>query len=175
MDINTAGFDVVKRLSDNHDLVDVMISIEDYLDKNNIYVFKNWIDGELVDGPYVEPYWVKVTFKWDYKNMPDPSAAMRLVPHGTKIFFKKDWQNVPQPIKKPDDYEPGTHKPRIKKERVWLVEMLIPRRFLDEVNDKVMDLYGEKVDDIGKLTGPEETPEPIDQSALPGPEEVGNA
>ena len=164
MDLNSAGIDVIKRLDSNEDLVDVMISIEDYLDKNNLYVFKNWIDGELVDGPYVEPYWVKVTFKWDYEKMPDPAGAARLLPHGTKVFFKKDYQNVPQPIKKPSDYEPGTHKPKIKKERVWIVEMLIPRRFLDEINNKVMDLYGEKVDDIGKLTGPGETPPPMDNA-----------
>lgn len=151
MELNNAGIEVVKRLNDNADLVDIMISIEDYLDKNNVYVFKNWIDGELVDGPYIEPYWVKVTFKWPYKQMPDPSAGVRLLPHGTKIFFRKDYENIPQPIKEPGDYEPGTHKPKIKKEKVWLVDMLIPRRFLDFINDKVVDLYSEKEADNEKL------------------------
>jgi hypothetical protein len=150
MDLNDSGKQVVKRLDDNPDLVDVLISIEDYFDRNNLYVFKNWIDGELVDGPYVEPYWVKVTFKWPYKQMPDPSGGKRLLPHGTKILYHRDYENVPQPIKKPDDYEPGTHKPKIKKEKIWLVEMMIPRRFLDEINDKVMDLYGEKIEDVGQ-------------------------
>lgn len=154
MELNDDGVAVVKRLDDNPDLVDVMISIEDYLDRNNIYVFKNWLDGQLIDGPYIEPYWVDVTFKWPYKKMPDPSAGMRLIPHGTKIFFKKDYENVPQPIKEPSDYEPGTHKPKIKKEPVWLVNMLIPRRFLEEINDKVMDLYGKKLDNVDAISEP---------------------
>lgn len=138
--------DVVKRLSDSTDLVDVMIGIEDYLDRSNIYVFKNWIDGELVDGPHVEPYWIKVTFKWDYKNMPDPEGGLRLLPHGTKIFYKKDKEMVPQPIKEPSDYEPGTHKPKIKAEKVWLVTLLIPRRFIENINDEVLDLYSSKTE-----------------------------
>jgi len=137
---------VVKRLSDSPDLVDVMINIEDYLDRSNIYVFKNWIDGELVEGPHIEPYWVKVVFKWDYHNMPDPEGGLRLLPHGTKIFYKKDKEMVPQPIKEPSDYEPGTHKPKIKPKKVWLVTLLIPRRFLEDIEDEVLDLYGSKTD-----------------------------
>lgn len=138
--------DVVKRLSDNPDLVDVMIGIEDYLDRSNIYVFKNWIDGELVDGPHIEPYWIKVVFKWDYKHMPDPEGGLRLLSHGTKIFYKKDKEMVPQPIKEPSDYEPGTHKPKIKPEKIWLVTLLIPRRFIENINDEVLDLFSSKTD-----------------------------
>ena len=168
MELNDTGKSVIKRLNDNTDLVDVMISIEDYLDKNNIYVFKNWLDGELVDGPYIEPYWVKVTFKWPYKQMPDPTAGLRLIPHGTKIFFKKDYENVPQPINSPDDYEPGTHKPKIKKEKVWLVDMLIPRRFIEMINDKVMDLYTEKEAQITPVSNNQPPPqtEPGDTNAV---------
>lgn len=139
---------VVKRLDDSPDLVDVMLSIEDYLDRNDIYAFKNWINGELVNGPYIEPYWITVTFKWDYKCMPDPNACKRLLSHGTKIFFKKAKQNVPQPIIKPSDYEPGTHKPKIKSEPVWLVTMMIPRRFVEDIKDEVMNLYDDRVEDM---------------------------
>ena len=92
---------LIKRLSDSSDLVDLAISIEDYLDTNNIYVFKNWIDGELVDGPYVEPYWIRVSFKWPYDKMPDPTGGLRLTQHGTKIFFRIAHENVPQPIHQP--------------------------------------------------------------------------
>ena len=138
----------VKRIDDTPDLVDVMIGIEDYLDRNDIYAFKNWILGELIDGPYIYPYWIKVTFKWEYNKMPDPSGAARLLPHGTKIIFKIDAENVPQPIKTPSDYEPGTHKPKIKSEKVWLVEMMIPRRFIEDLDKEVMDLYDDKIDDM---------------------------
>lgn len=140
--------EVVKRLDDHPDLVDVMIGIEDYLDRNNIYAFKNWILGELVDGPHIKPYWVIVTFKWSKDHLPDPQGAKRLLSHGTVIKYRKDYENVPQPIITPSDYEPGTHKPKIEKEQVWLVEMMIPRRFIIDIEQSVMDLYDEEVEDM---------------------------
>lgn len=146
---------VVKRLDDSPDLVDVMLSIEDYLDRNDIYAFKNWIHGELIEGPFVRPYWIKVAFKWPFKKMPDPRACKRLIPHGTKIWFAKKKENVPQPILTPSDYAPGTHKPKIKKEPVWVVTMLIPRRFVEDIKDAVMDLYDDRVDDMDTVVDAE--------------------
>lgn len=137
---------VIARLSDNTDLVDVMISIEDYLDTNDMYGFKNWIEGEIVGGPFVKKYWVKVTLKWPYKKMPDPSAGLRLLKHGTKIQYMIGTEEIPIKVEKPDDYQPGTHKPRTKKVKVWLVELMIPRRFVESLGKEIMDLYDEEVD-----------------------------
>ena len=148
MDKIEKSLQAIRRLDDSPDLVDILISIEDYLDRNDIYAFKNWHLGELVDGPNVRPYWISVTFKWPYKHMPDPMGGARLLPHGTKVMFKVDKENVPQPIKTPSDYEPGTHKPKIKAEKVWLVEIMIPRRFVEDLDSEIMDLYDERVDDI---------------------------
>lgn len=138
----------VKRLDDIPDLVDIMIGVEDYLDRNDMYSFKNWILGELIDGPHVKPYWVKVSFKWDYERMPDPQGGLRLLPHGTKVWFRMEEENVPQPINEPGDYEPGTNKPKIKPERVWVVELAIPRRFVENLDEEIMDLYDDRVDDM---------------------------
>lgn len=142
------SIEALKRLDDSPDLVDIMISIEDYLDRNDIYAFKNWILGELVDGPIVMPYWIKVTFKWDYKKMPDPGGALRLLPHGTQVEYTLDYEEVPQPIKSPSDYQPGTHKPKIKKEKVWVVDMMIPRKFIEDIDSEIIDLYDDRVDDM---------------------------
>lgn len=139
---------VVRRIDDSPDLVDIMISIEDYLDRNDIYAFKNWIHGELIDGPHISPYWIRVSFKWPHRCMPDPRGGLRLLPHGTKVRFGKECENVPQPIEEPGDYEPGTHKPRIKKEMVWVVELTIPRRFVEDIESEIMDLYDDRVDDM---------------------------
>lgn len=148
MDNITRAMQAVKRIDDSPDLVDIMIGIEDYLDRNDMYAYKNWMLGELVDGPYIQPYWISVTFKWPYKSMPDPQGGMRLIPQGTKVSFKLDKENQPQPIEKPGDYKPGTHKPKIKAIKVWLVELMIPRRFIDDIDDEVMDLYDERAEDI---------------------------
>ena len=35
---------------------------------------------------------------------------------------------------------------KMKKEKIWLVDMLIPRRFVESISKEVMDLYDEDVD-----------------------------
>jgi len=147
MDNVDKALQAVRRIDDSPDLVDIMISIEDYLDRNDIYAFKNWINGELIDGPIVKPYWISVTFKWPHKQMPDPMGGVRLLPHGTKINFRLENENVPIKVTTPADYQPGTHKPKIKTEKVWVVDMLIPRRFVEDIDTEIMDLYDDRVED----------------------------
>jgi hypothetical protein len=141
-----AAENLISRLNDNNDLLDIMISIEDYLDSNDIYGFKNWMIGEIVGGPYVRRYWVRVTLKWDYEDMPDPSAGLRLLKHGTRIQFRKAKEQYPIKIETPSDYQPGTVKPKFKEKDVWMVDLNIPRKFIEGVSDEVLDLYDEEVD-----------------------------
>jgi len=137
----------VRRLDDSPDLVDIMIGIEDYLDRHDIYAFKNWIHGELIQGPIVKPYWVTVQFKWPHRQMPDPQGGVRLLPHGTKILFRLMNQRVPVKVTKPSDYQPGTHKPKIITEKIWVVEMMIPRRFIEDIDQEIMNLYDDRIED----------------------------
>lgn len=139
--------EVIKKLTAKQDLLDVMLDIEDYFDNNNLYVFDNWFKGELVNGPLVKKYWIEATFKYPYHHMPDPEGGLRLTQHGTKIQYEKTFQMVPVPIQSPDDYEPGTKKPRMKKEKVWLIHMKIPRRFVETLDPEMLDIYDEEVED----------------------------
>jgi len=139
--------EIIKRLTAKQDLMDVMLDIEDYFDSNNLYVFDNWFKGELVDGPRVRKYWIEVTFKYPYTQMPDPEGGLRLTQHGTKIKYERSHQLVPQPINSPSDYEPGTKKPRMKREKVWLVHMRIPKRFVETLDPEMLDIYDEEVED----------------------------
>jgi hypothetical protein len=144
-DIN-AGAEVVKRLSDSEDLVDILIDIEDYFDRNNLYVFKNWMDGEVVGGPFVKRYWVKLILKYPYKKMPDPDGGLRLLKHGTRIRYDIGVEEYPMEVKSESDFQPGTKKPKMAKRKVWLITMLIPRRFVQNLDSEIMDQYDEEVD-----------------------------
>jgi hypothetical protein len=145
--LETSASDVVNRLARKPDLVDIMIDIEDYLDSSNLYVFDNWINGVLVQGPRVQKYWIDVTFKYDHDQMPDPDGGLRLTAHGTKVSFQRAKEVRPLPINNPSDYEPGTHKPRMKAFPVWLVHMRIPRRFVEAVNQDLLDQYDDEAED----------------------------
>lgn len=138
--------EVVRRITDSEDLVDILIDIEDYLDGNNLYVYKNWKLGEVVAGPYTKQYWVKITLKYPYEKMPDPEGGLRLLMHGTKISYRIALEKYPVDVKSEADYQPGTKKPKMKKRKIWLIDMLIPRKFVQNIDNKIMDQYEEEVD-----------------------------
>ena len=142
--------DVIKNLqtlSENNSAFKVLKDFERVIDELDIYVFKNWEDGEIIAGPDVNRYDVKCKLMWDRSKMPDPEGGLRLTPHGTRVQFEKAQELRPEPIKDPSDYEPGTHKPRMKPHDVWLVHMCIPRRFVEAVNQDLLDQYDDEADD----------------------------
>ena len=69
---------------------------ERVLDEMDMYVYKNWEDGELVEGPVVERHWVKASFMWPEKNMPDPMAGKRLLDYGCRVKYKKSFLIEPR-------------------------------------------------------------------------------
>ncbi len=130
-------------------LLDLLLEWEDVLDNLDIYAFKNWKKGELVDGPQIEKYWITCTLMYPYKMMPDPDAVKRFTKHGIKCSFKEDHYLKPAKLYGPEDAEPraneqpltdeGNQKPSEGKRRAklvklpcWLVKIEIPRHFIDE-------------------------------------------
>ena len=138
---------ILKRLSDSASLMDVLIQMEDFLDGLDLYVFKNWYEGEVVDGPTVERYWVSMTLKYEYEQMPDPAGGMRLLKHGAKVAFRKEKEEEPQEITGPSDYQEGRPgKPKMQVKDVWLVDIQIPRHFIEELDDQDLELYDDNAD-----------------------------
>ena len=154
-------------------LLTILLEIEGMLDKLDMYVFENWIEGEIVDGPNVSKYWIDLTLMYKREQMPDPEAITRLTEHNIKVFYKKDVLEQPKKIEDPEDLEidlqdstaPGYNKRRAKTETIpiWLVKLEIPRQFIDEyyseqvyvdgleidIDDKVeMDIDSEEADEM---------------------------
>jgi hypothetical protein len=127
-------------LSESDSLTDVLIQMEDFLDSLDLYVFKNWFDGEVVDGPNVRRYWVSMTLKFAYKDMPDPAGAERLLQHGAKVSFRKAKEEVAVEVNEPSDLQPNK-KPQMKEEDIWLVDIQIPRRFIEELDDSDLEMH----------------------------------
>jgi hypothetical protein len=130
-----------KRLSDSTSLTDVLIQMEDFIDSLDIYVFKNWFEGEVVDGPEIRRYWVSMTLKYDYEQMPDPAGAERLIRHGVKVTYRRAKEETAVEIESPDDYEPATRKPKMEQKDIWLLEVQIPRRFIEELDDSDLEIH----------------------------------
>jgi hypothetical protein len=128
--------DVIKNLqtlSENNSAFNTLKDFERVIDELDIYVFKNWLHGELVSGPHVERYTVKCAFMWDAKEMPDPEGAKRLYEYGCQIVYKKESILIPRKIKTPADFRPGTKKGKIDAHPVWIVEITMPKKLMQDL------------------------------------------
>ena len=69
-----------------------LISLMDFervLSEADLYAFKNWQLGELVDGPDIKRYSVACTFMYPERLMPNPKGGKRLLNLGCKVRFLK--------------------------------------------------------------------------------------
>ena len=126
--------------------MNILLDFERVLDESDVYAFKNWEIGELVQGPDVGRYSVSCIFMWPYKLMPNPKGGLRLTNVGCKIKFKKTKIEVPVEIKDYDDYVPGTRYPKMSEKEVWLVYIEIPNQLLDDIKEGSVDLAGKTID-----------------------------
>lgn len=128
--------DVIKNLqtlSENNSAFQVLKDFERVLEELDIYVFKNWEEGELCQGPKVTRYMVECGFMWEAKNMPDPQGGKRLVDYGCEVVYEKTHILVPRKIKDPSDYRPGTKKGKIDAHPIWRVIVKMPKKLMQDV------------------------------------------
>jgi len=136
--------DVIQNLEtiyENDRAFQVLKDFERVIDELGVYVYENWEEGELVEGPIIERHWVNCTFMWPKKNMPDPMGGKRLLDYDCKVSYKKSSILKPRKIKKPDDIRPGTKKGKLDRHPVWLVKISMPKKL-------IVDIYGGAMEDI---------------------------
>ena len=133
-----------------------LLDFERVLDELDLYAFKNWQMGELVDGPDVGRYNVTCIFMWPEKLMPDPRGARRLLPFDCKVKYKKTQIKIPIKIETPDDYIPGTHKARLIEKTVWLVEIEMPKNLIADIRTGSVEMEDQDID-LGDLDSAYET------------------
>ena len=136
----------VKGIFTSDGSMNTLLDFERVLDEADLYAFRNWELGELVQGPDVRRYSVACVFMWPYKLMPNPKGAKRLVSIGCKVKFAKSEVKVPVEIKDYDDYVPGTRYPKMKEKAVWFVYIEIPKSLLDDIKEGTIDLAGQEID-----------------------------
>jgi hypothetical protein len=123
-----------------------LLDFERVLDELDTYVFANWKDGELVEGPIYEKYFVTCTFMWPYKLMPDPRGGERLLDYDCEVYYSKDMLEYPIKVETPDDFEPGTKMPKMAKKPVWLVTIVMPKKLMQEIQQGSLDLESATLD-----------------------------
>lgn len=123
-----------------------LIDFERVLDEADLYAFKNWILGELVQGPEIGRYSVTATFMWPYMLMPDPGGIKRLSAIGCNVEVAKSKIKIPVEVHKPDDFVGGTHYPKLTEKKVWYVRIEIPKELMNDIKEGSIDLAGATID-----------------------------
>ena len=123
-----------------------LMDFERVLDSLDIYAFKNWDIGELVEGPTVSKYKVSCIFLWPEKLMPDPRGARRLLPFDCEVKFKRTTMRVPMKIDDPSDYRPGTKIAKIMEQKIWLVEITMPKSLMSDIRTGSIELEDQNID-----------------------------
>ena len=130
--------DVIKNVQtiySTNSSLSILKDFERVLDDLDMYVYKNWLDGELVSGPKVERHWITASFMWEKQNMPDPMAAKRLLDYGCKVQYEQTHLISPKKIKTPDDLRPGTKKGKLEKIPVWVVTITMPKKLISDIQN----------------------------------------
>ena len=138
--------DTIKGIYTSDGSMSTLLDFERVLDEADLYAFKNWDLGELVDGPDIKKYSVVCVFMYPLKVMPDPRGGKRLIGIGCSVHYKKTEIEIPIKIETPDDYKPGTHYPKMIKRKVWLVRIEMPKQLMNEIREGSIDLADQTID-----------------------------
>lgn len=152
----------IQELYENNSSLAALKDFERVLDEMDMYVYKNWIDGELAYGPKVERHWITAGFMWPRKQMPDPMAAKRLMEIGCKVSYQKTHLLEAREIKSESDIRPGTKKGYMDRKNIWIVEVQMPKKLVFDIYKGYMNKMREELGDDGLKT---QAPTPLDTNA----------
>jgi len=163
--------DVIKNVQDlyeNNTSLGVLKDFERVLDEMDMYVYKNWEDGELAYGPKVNRHWITAGFMWPDDKMPDPIAGKRLLDLGCKIKYQKTHLVEPRKIRTPEDIRPGTKKGKLDHHPIWIVEIQMPKKLAFDIYKGYMNKMKEDMTDDVKPTNTEQNAPPPTAGAPAG-------
>ena len=147
-------YDIIRNLESIYDsdtAFQVLKDFERVLDEVDLYVYKNWFDGELASGPHIDRHWVTVRLFWPRDKMPDPMGGKRLLDYDCKVKYIKSSLIKPRKIREPGDMRPGTKKGKLDREPIWIVEIQMPKNL-------IADIYSGYTEQQDQMTEPA-TPE----------------
>ena len=138
--------ETIKSLYLSEGSLSTLLDFERVLDEMDLYAFKNWDIGELVQGPEIGKYKVTCTFLWPKDLMPDPRGAKRLLPFDCDVEYEKSTMKVPVKVKDPSDYRPGTRKANLEDKEIWLVTITMPKSLMSDVKTGSVELEDQTIE-----------------------------
>lgn len=161
----TTDLDSIKQtlvnVSKGNSILDTLLEFERTLDNAEVFAYRNWILGELVEGPTIGRYWYKTVWMYPYAMMPDPNGGLRLTKLGAKVNFRKGVFKRPVKVEGPQDWvDPETKRAKMVEHEIWLVTIELPIKYISrgladiddiiqqdiqDTNDELADAFDEEV------------------------------
>lgn len=143
----------IEQVYGSNNSLKLLKDFERVIDELDVYVYDNWIDGELVAGPKESRYFVECTFMWPEDKMPEPAGGKRLVEYGCRVQVAESQIAKVRQIKTPDDIRPGTRKGKIDQEPIWMIKISMPKKLMTDINRGYTELDRNKIEDIVSSSG----------------------
>src|SRR6056300_1665539 len=154
----------IEQIYGSNSSLNLLKDFERVVDELDLYVFENWLDGELAAGPKEDRYFIECTFMWPKDKMPEPAGGKRLLEYGCKVSYAETAMAKVRRIKTPDDIRPGTKKGKVDYDQVWLVKIRMPKTLMKNVDRGYTNLDKNKVQDILANVQAMKNPEPVEQT-----------
>lgn len=142
------------RISKGESILDTLLEFERTLDTAELFAYRNWILGEVVDGPHIDRYWYRITLMYPAAMMPDPDGGLRLTKLGAKVSFRKAQFKKPVKVKGPQDWRNSTtKKAKIVEHPVWLVDIALPIKYINRGLDNIDDIILKDLENANSEVG----------------------
>lgn len=147
----TTDLDSIKKtlvgISKGDDILDTLLEFERTLDNAELFAYKNWILGELVEGPEIKRYWYKTVWMYPYAMMPDPNGGLRLTKLGAKVNFRKGVFKKPIKVTGPQDWrDPESKRAKMGEHDVWLVTIELPIKYINRGLEQIDNIIQQDID-----------------------------
>lgn len=165
--------DQVKKVSETNTLLDMLLEFEKVCEDVDLYTYTNWQKGEVLEGPILGRHFCTVKLLYKESDMPDPYGAKRLMARDCLVKFSKDELISPVKVKTFDDLDLQTQpdgsvrrRAKTKTESVWVVEIKMPRRYVDEFDSEVVETDEDEYVDTESLNTEEQISAEQQQTGL---------
>lgn len=174
-EVDMTDLDSIKRtlvnISKGNSLLDTLLEFERTLDNAEIFAYKNWILGELVEGPIIDRYWYKVVLMYPYAMMPDPDAGLRLTKLGAHVSFKKGVFKKPVKVCGPQDWtDPESKRAKLVDHDIWLVTIELPIKYINRGLDDAESIIQKDLDSTNEEIAGAFDEEPVEPAPPVGDE-----
>lgn len=174
----TTDLDSIKQtlvnISRGESILDTLIEFERTLDNAELFAYKNWILGELVEGPEIGRYWYKTTWMYPYAMMPDPNGGLRLTKLGAKVNFRKGTFSKPVKVEGPQDWvDPQSKRAKMAEHEIWLVTIDLPLKYIQRGLEQTDEIIQRDIDDTNAELADAFEDEPMPETEMPQDQSMG--